>query len=457
MIDALLIDGTPRQSRTALLGEERVVEVLAERPVASGPRVGDVYLGRVVGVAAPLGGGFIDLGHGAVGWLRDKAIREGEALLVQVAAAAVADKGARLTRQITLVGRGVVVEPLGDGRQVSRRLGPADQRRLLALARRIPGPFGVTLRSAAAGMGDGLLEAEAALLAADAATLLDGMRSGVVPRRLRAAPPDLLQALSDHPGVRRVIGASADLVARGRRLVAGFPWAAEIAWEAAAAGPALFEVAGVESALERAQAPRVAVAGGVELGFATGPALTAIDVDSAGAAQPDPLTCNLAAARAIPGELRLRGIGGLIVVDFIGLEADRDKRAVMAELTAAAASDRRITACHGLSHLGLAELARRRTRPSLEEAMTEPCPHCAGGRHLGAMALADAVARRIARETARRPGAVVVHCSQPVAAALDDPDLGGLAALAAVAGGPVTVRVEPQARRDAFDVARANP
>ncbi|MSP84005.1 MAG: hypothetical protein EXQ94_14130 [Alphaproteobacteria bacterium] len=454
MIDTLLIDRTPRQTRIALLAGGRTIEVWSEQPNDPLPRCGDVYLCRVTGRADAMGGVFVTLGGDEAAFLRDPTLHDGERVVAQVIVEAQGGKGPRLTRRVALPGRAAVLEPFGEGREVSRRIAAQDRRaRLLAVAEGLSVAGGLTLRTAAATQSDAAVADEVRALALEAEALRAAVRTATNLGRLWPAPPGVVRALRDHADVARVAVSSGGVLAWCREITAPAPWTHAIAWNVAREGHGLFEAMGVEAAIERAVAPRIALEGGVELAFAPGPALTAIDVDSARASRRTALDCNLAAARAIPAEIRLRGTAGLIVVDFIGLDGDNPRKQVMAELRRGFARDRRVQACHGLSPLGLAEIARRRGGVALPAAMLEPCPHGAGGWWVSAAALADDVARRIARE-AVRPGGMTVICAAEVARALADPQRGGLAALEGLAGGRVTIRATTAGSRDHIDVAR---
>jgi hypothetical protein len=240
------------------------------------------------------------------------------------------------------------------------------------------------------------------------------------PRRLAPAAPAARAALAAHAGIATVH-------------VDGFALAAQArAWLAAQGSQAvvkvgdagLFETLGIDEALDEAAAPVVPLPGGGSLALDETRALTAVDVD---AGEARPLDANLAAAERLPALLRLRDQGGLVVVDFIGLAARRERDAVMARLRAGLAEDARVSACHGFSPLGLVEIARGRVGPSLA-AYAASAP-----------GIADRAARALARAAATAHGALGLACAPAIAAALDDPAAGGIAALVAAFGRPVTV------------------
>lgn len=301
----------------------------------------------------------------------------------------------------------------------------------LKTARRVP-PEGTALAVTIVALGGGGKRTR--VQAAPGIAPADGS-----PRRLREAEPAGLAALRAHLDVATVHVEGHELAGQARR------WLAQAGRDAAieVGGPDLFEVLGVEAALDEALADPIALPDGAHLTIDEGRALTAIDVDAAGAA---PLAADLAAARRIPGLIRMRGLGGLIVVDFVGLKAPEDRRAVMDSLRAGLVEDALVSACHGLSPLGLAEIARRRLGPSLAaDAAT-------------AVGVADRVARRVMREAAAgRAGAVRASCAPDVAAALDDPDAGGVAALAVAAGRAVTIVPMSGWPRERFDVTVVGP
>jgi ribonuclease G len=249
------------------------------------------------------------------------------------------------------------------------------------------------------------------------------------PRRLVEAPPAPVAALRAEAAVARLVVEGHGLAAPARAWLAA-AGRADVTVEVR--GSPLFEDLGIDAALDEALAPRIPLPGGGALGIEEGRALAAIDVDAARGAR----AANLAAAEVIPWLLRLRDIGGLVVVDFIGMRHAADRQAVMARLRAGLSADPRVGACNGLSPLGLAEIARKRLGPSLLERTTS------------AEGVADRIAQRLLREAAVNPsGRFAVACASDVAAALGD-----VGELEAACGRAIVVQVRDGWRRDRFEV-----
>ncbi len=348
----------------AVVAEDGPTDLLAERRDRP-DLTGAVFLGRVARVDRAAQAAFVDLGLGQDGYLK---LRDGVAdvaagapLLVQVIGEPRDGKGAELTLDLALPGRFLVHTPHSPGVAVSRALGAAER---AAWRDRLAGQSGgwVVRRAAASAAAETVL-AEAAFLAARAGKLqteaaaVDPARG---PVRLLAPPGAAERLILDHPGIAAIRVGPAAL----HRHLRGW-------LRAAAPDLAGRLVPGPVDVIESIPAlvdPVVALPGGGSLTIETTRALTTIDVDAGTARQG--LAVNLAAAAVIPRQLRLRNIGGIVVIDFISLDRRAQQDQVMARLRAALAGDPAdIRLGSGVSPLGLVELARRRRGRSLAEAV----------------------------------------------------------------------------------------
>lgn len=319
---------------------------------------GVVTLGRVDRVFA--GRAALEIGTGRSAILEGSTgeLRPGDALVVQVLRPARDDKGAEVTRDIALPGMAMIHRPLGQGVAVSSRLPPGAKRDWTA---RLAGrPGGWIVRSAAASLPRDTIEADADALEAQGRRVLAA--GAKAPALLDPGPGLAGRLILDHPAAERIEIAGRDLHRAVRH------WATR-------AAPALVEriVATDGSDLPEAAAallaPEVALPSGGRITIEATRALTAIDVDSGAAA---PLQTNLEAAAAVARHLRLRAIGGIVVVDFVSMGRGTDRAAVVDALRSALVGDSaRITLSDRLSPLGLAELARERRGPSLAEALVD--------------------------------------------------------------------------------------
>ena len=395
MIDKLVVNVAPGEMRLALLDGDRVVE-LGHHRAGGKSVVGNLYLGRVTGLLPGANGAFIDIGLERPGFLNagdarpqaqgailpiGRMLDEGEAALVQVSRDALRQKGPRLTMRPKLVGRYLVFSPgqcagLGQGAgremsgvEVSRRItGKAERERLARLVFDAAGADdGFTLRSAAAGAGrDQILNDMAGLRDAWEEALAARERASP-PACLWTAPDPLMRALIDHAGLRRVVIDHGETLARARHLMGGTD---AVVFEHYRRAHPIFESFAVEEVIDEAFETRLTLASGGAVIIEETHALCAIDVDGGGAA--GNLGVNLEAAEVIARQLRLRAIGGIIVIDFLRLTRRDQRRRVIEAMAAALADDKDATAPEGFSKLGLVEMRRRRTRPSLGEILGEP-------------------------------------------------------------------------------------
>lgn len=413
MIDRLLVNVGPDETRIALLDGDRLVELHVDRP-GQGLVPGDIVLGVVdapwndewfvnVGKGEP---GLVGAHHALVrqpdGSLKPAAIDGvGQVLLVQVGRIDPV-KGPRLNVQVRLTGRFLELEPLERGVLQSDRAPEAARSWL----RRQKGPPAVVARASA---GDATLDE----LQQDHAALLDtwrrlaeAAREAKPPARLLRAATALASAVRDHAGAEVVCDDGATVAALrkeyGERVRPH-------------RGPEpVFAVAEVEAQLEAALASRIDLPGGGWIDIEGTAALTAIDVNSGGDATAQ--HANLEAAVAIAAQLRLRDIGGLVVIDFIRGNA-AERRRLMRALRQALAGDPAEVRVEGPSPLGLVELSRSRLRPALASHWREPCPTCDGDGEVPTLAAAVAAIRReVARVPPGRP--LAVSAAPAVAAAV---------------------------------------
>ena len=454
MSQELLVNVGIGEVRIARAEDGRLTE-LAIEPATEGSLVGNIYLGRVVRVVANIGAAFVDIGVGRDGFLgaREAArlrprgagddedppinelVSEGEAILVQVATDAVADKGAGLRGAITLPGQLLVHAPTQLGVVVSRRLtDEAERQRLAGLveagraeADAHEGRF--IVRTAAEG-------AAAEALREDIERLVAAWRD-LTAARAQAHPPACLFDERDP-----IVRALRDLTTRateriridsGEAFLRARDYCQRHRPDLAGRvehfrGPgALFDHADIEADIEAALERDVRLPSGGAITIEETEALTAIDVDS-GALTETPsrretaLRVNLEAAGAIGRQVRLRGIGGMIVVDFLDLETAADRARLASALEDAFAPDAARPRAGPIPTRGVVVITRARVRPSLWMQLTEPCPGCgASGRRPTTATLVRALLRRAERAatSGRAGGSLRVRAAPVVAQALE--------------------------------------
>ncbi len=333
-------------------------------------------------------------------------LKVGRELLVQIERESIRSKGARVSCHITLPGRYLVYLPQTGIRAVSRRIRVASEReRLGAIVKALPQPGGFIVRTAGAGAGEAAFQADAEWLAATWKEVLDETGRAAAPatihdeldlllRLLRSAPRDGFETIwvDREVDYSRAVDYLRNLdpaMASRVRLHAG--------------DHSLFEAHGLDEEIDRAMRPRVWLKSGGYLVIEPTEALVSIDVNTGkyvGKSRPEEtiLKTNLEAAAVIGRQLRLRDLGGIIVIDFIDMESPESRRKVTEALIEALKSDPARTKVGGLGEFGLLQLTRKRTRSAFARLLTRPCPRCAG---LGRVRRSETVAAEAIEEILR--------------------------------------------------------
>ena len=409
----LLVNATPPETRVALTEDGRVVEVLHERRGRQG-LVGNVYLGRVHRVLPGMQAAFVSIGLERDAFLYvedaserpaelefgeadaapaadarpriDELVREGQEIVVQVTKDPFGGKGPRVTAAISLAGRTLVFLPGAREVGVSRRVAEeAERERLRGILEGFGGGGGFIARTAALGKS-----AEA--LAPDRNYLTD-LAARIARRRESAGPPALLHreldlalrsvrdlAADDCAAIRvDDAGAHARLREFLRAVAPALAGRVEL-WD----GPEpLFEASGVEAEIENALKSRVSLASGASIVIHQTEALVAVDVNTGRfvgkkGLEDTVFATNLEAVPEVARQIRLRDLGGLIVVDFIDMEDPEHRQKLFELLEVELAKDRARTRMLPVSEFGLIEITRQRSRGNLERVLTHACPACSG-------------------------------------------------------------------------------
>ena len=376
IVDRLICHVMPQAFLMALVAQGRLVELQIARRDRPSLAEG-IYLGRVERVMPELDAAFVDIGTGKSGFLRsaDRAGVEewpplGAPVLVQIRSEnADTDKGPRLTMNIALSGRYLVYHPLGSGVSFSRRIEGESERDRLAshVADLLEG--GVVLRTAAAGAGREVLQADAAQIMERWEKVrrhaLDAPPPADITARMSGERDPIAKVLRDHGAAleevilddRAMARALQDEMDRHREKI-------RVRWHN---GPMpVFDIDDVSGQMDAALADRIALESGVEILFEPGETLTAVDVDSGsaggrqGRAPRRPVEVNLEAAPSIAQQLRLRNIAGAVVIDFVSMRSAYDRDKVQAALADALRDDPVPTQLYGFTRLGLFELTRAR-------------------------------------------------------------------------------------------------
>ncbi len=488
----ILINWSPQETRVAVVENGAVQELHIERTLERG-LVGNVYLGKVARVLPGMQSAFIDIGleraaflHVHDVWQRqeggeapmfarkneplvpiEKQVFEGRALMVQVIKDPIGTKGARLSTQISIAGRLLVFLPQDDHIGVSQKIPVAERDALRARLQALVG-------TKASGGGGGFIlrtngeDSSDAELAEDIAYLRKTW-ARTKEASLKLPPMSLLhQDLSLLQRVLRdLVGEQtqairidsleqfAVLQAFGRE----FMPAAEPKLQHYKGERPIFDLYGIDEEIDRALGRRVELKSGGYLIIDQTEALTTVDVNTGGfvgARNFDEtiFKTNLEAAGAIARQLRLRNLGGIIIVDFIDMAQTSHQEAVLAEFRKQLARDRVKTMSGGFSQLGLVEMTRKRTRESLAHMLCEPCPSCQGR---GALKTARSVAYDILREILREarqfhPREFRVVAAPQVVELLLDEESVHLAGLSDFIGKPISLQSESAMGQEQYDI-----
>jgi len=388
----------------AAVRERGTTVELRIEPVGDAPRAGRIVKARIGDVVDGLGAAFADVGAERSGFLhvrdlprtggpqsrlpiRDR-LRAGHELLVQVEREARGGKGPRVTARLTVPGRRLVLVPGVPRRAVSRRIDDSAERsRLCELVERLPGQdVGWIARSAAQGVEQDRIAADAERLLAVWAGARERAAERAAPATVLFEPALLEELLRDAPaaGFERLVVDHED---DRRRVIAYLsendPNA--LACVALHAGrPSLFAASGVEREIDRVLRPRVWLPSGGYLVIEETEALVSVDVNSGkdiGRGHDSEraiVSTNLEAAREIPRQLRLRGLGGIVVVDLIDMARRESREGVVAAFREALRVDPARTRLLGLNEVGLLALTRETLRPGLAAQLTRTCAECRG-------------------------------------------------------------------------------
>lgn len=347
------------------------------------PLAGGIVAGRVDRIQAGLNAAFVDLGGGAMGMLAaqdvrgvaadgppriGRLLRAGQTVLVQVKAEGVGDKAAPLTMDVSLPGRFLIHVPHAAGVSVSKRLGDA-RAALAARVKGLAGEAGWIVRASALSAADADLVHEAQALTA----LWQRIGKGGAAPAVRLPPPDALtRALVEHGAgpVRRIAAEDGGLFAAARAWTAAL--APALAERVERAAPGLFETADLDAELAVLAGRRVPLPGGASLVIDRTEALTVIDVNAG--ERGNPMDVNRDAALEVARQLRLRNIGGIVIVDFLNMRGKGEGDRLLRTLSQAVAGDPVQTQVYGVSKLGLVEMTRARRGMDLAAALAGTDP-----------------------------------------------------------------------------------
>ncbi len=481
MSEEILINVTPQETRVAVMQLGVVQDLHIERSSSRGI-VSNVYLGKVIRVLPGMQSAFIDIGlersaflHVADIWENshngdpakpiEKVLYEGQTLLVQVIKEPLGTKGARLSTQLSIAGRLLVYLPQETHIGVSQRIESEEQREALRVRLQAILPpehkGGYIIRTVAEAAAELDFSADIAYLDKLWGNLQAVAKTASAPQLLYQELDISLRVLRDFvsQATTRILVDSRETFQRMIVFAQAYNPAAAERLEHYPGERPLFDLYGVEEEIERALSKRVDLKSGGYLIIDQTEAMTTVDVNTGGFVglrnfDDTIFKTNLEATQVIARQLRLRNLGGIIICDFIDMDTQEHRDAVLEEFKKALARDHTRITVNGFSSLGLVEMTRKRTRESLAHVLCEPCPTCQGrGEVKTAQTVCYEILREIVRE-ARQFNAREYRIlgSQQVIDLFLEEESQALAMLSDFIGKPISLQVETIYTQEQYDV-----
>lgn len=483
----LLVNVTPSETRVALIENGVLQEVHVEREARRG-LVGNIYLGKVIRVLPGMQAAFIDINLDKAAFLHASDINsklittkndnenendqvpdirslvhEGQYLMVQVVKDPLGTKGARLTTDLTIASRYLVLMPGAHHAGISQRIEDVDERNRLKsiVSEYCDDQHGFIVRTAAEG-------AEAPDLKHDAEFLRRVWEKIQERKQRKVVKTALYQDLSlAFRVIRDVVGISLERIRIDSKLsfdqLADFtrefvPELTSVLEYYPGERP-IFDLFDAEREIQRALHRKIELKSGGSLIIDQTEAMTTIDINTGAYVghrnlEETIFSTNIEATQAIARQLRLRNLGGIIIIDFIDMNSEEHKHRVLHSLELAMSKDKVKFSVHGFSSLGLVEMTRKRTRESLEHVLCSECTVCSGR---GNLKTVETVCFEILREIVRVNRAYdadkfIVYASSQVSEFLVNDEYHNLAELEVFIGKLIKVQTEPMYNQEQFDV-----
>jgi ribonuclease G len=501
----LICNTTGKETRVALMEDGRLTELLIDRGDERG-FVGNVYLGRVVRVLPGMQAAFVDIGLERAAFLyvgdiymdtlrlnaRDDGVvvddeptvtedgprattrpgqppiqdllTEGQEIVVQVAKDPIGTKGARVTTHIALPGRFLVLMPTVDHVGISRRIDKDKERRRLRdlVEKHRAKGCGYIVRTVCSGQGKEALRADMDYLQRTWVRVQEQSKQAKAPAQLHADHGLVIRAVRDlyDEQITRMIVDDRKVYDEVRNFMGDFTPGLKDRLHLYKGAEPIFDTYGVEVEISRSLGRKVWLKSGGYLVIDQTEALMAIDVNSgrfvgSTSLEDTTLMTNLEAAEEVVHQLRLRNMGGIIIIDFIDMEREQSREKVSKALEEALKKDRARTNVLRISELGLVEMTRKRTQEGLDRYLHEACPICQGTGQVRARAtLAYDILREVRRETARTPKAesIFVNTTPAIADLMYSDHNEDLVGVETELGKTVVIRAQPHFHPEQFEV-----
>ncbi|MBL3526644.1 MAG: ribonuclease G [gamma proteobacterium endosymbiont of Lamellibrachia anaximandri] len=483
MSEEILINVTPPETRVAVVENGVVQEIVIERTGNRG-LVGNIYRGKVCRVLPGMQAAFVDVGLGRAAFLHasdigapspngeersdniSELLREGQMITVQVFKDPLGTKGARLTTNISIPSRYLVFMPGLGNVGISQKIEDEDERQRL---RDLLGSFleqseiggGYIARTAAEGVPNEPMKTDMHFLARLWESILERSRDNGRIELVHEDLPLALRALRDlvGPDVEKVRVDSRSTHQRAIEFAQRYIPEIKKCIEYYPGERPIFDLYGVEDEIQKSLERKVQLKSGGHLVIDQTEAMTTIDVNTGAFVghrnlEETIFKTNLEAAQAICRHLKLRNLGGIIIIDFIDMSVVEHRRQVLRALEKCLAKDHARTHISEVSSLGLVEMTRKRIRESLEHILCETCP-CCGGR--GSLKTAETICYEIFREILREARqfdveSLLVLASQEVIDRLLDEEATNLAELEQFIKRPIRLQAESLYSQEYYDV-----
>ena len=487
MSEEILLNVTPQETRVAIVENGALQEVCIERERSRGI-VGNIYKGRVNRVLPGMEAAFIDIGLEKAGFLHvsdidsgagsedgaaaaarpsvGELLREGQTLLVQVVKDPMGTKGARLTTAISVPSRYLVYMPnspiIGISVKIEDEVERERLKSLLESCREENQIGGCIIRTAAEGVSETELKRDIAFLSKLWGSLLEYADEVEPGNMVHEDLPLSIRTLRDMVGSQTSLVKvdSRETFQKMTKFAARYIPDLPVGIEHYPGERPLFDLYNIDDELQRALARQVSLKSGGYLIIDQTEAMTTIDVNTGAFVGHQNLEetifkTNMEASQAIARQLRLRNLGGIIIIDFIDMAHEDHKRQVLKSLERYLEKDHAKTQICEVSSLGLVEMTRKRTRESLEHVLCETCKTCHGR---GSIKTTETVCYEIFREILREARIydeaqhLLVMANQDVVDRLLDEEAASLAELETFIEKPVKLQVEAHLSQESYDV-----
>ncbi len=481
MSEEILINVTPPETRVAVIENGVLQELIIERSCKIG-LVGNIYKGQVCRVLPGMQAAFIDIGLPRTAFLHlsdlcskelekkgsaniEHYLHEGQHIIVQVFKDPLGTKGARLTTDISIPSRFQVYMPYSNNVGVSQRIECGEERvrlkNCLEKFKKENECGGFIARTAAECVEDAVLMADMEFLLKLWESIRTKIATAAPKQFIHKDLPLSVRTLRDlyREGIERIRVDSKETYHRLVEFAEIFAPEIVPVIEHYTGECPVFDIYSVEDELEKALARKVKLKSGGHLVFDQTESMTTVDVNTGGYVggrnlEETIFKTNLEAAQAIARQLRLRNLGGIIIIDFIDMKGEEHKQQVLQAFERHLEKDRAKSKITEVSILGLVEMTRKRTRESLEHILCEPCSAC-GGR--GVLKTAESVCLEIFREIIRevrqyKVQQILVLASNEVAEMLLDEKADMLTELEAFLNVQIKFRSESGYNQEQYDV-----